>query len=212
MLRLSQQSLADVALAFAHAGLSDVRDMSALQEVLLLVRSRIRDSAAGSDLSSQRLGLIRAVQPLVLWLQQQDDIRDLPVLTKCELAWNVYTAAVSRTSGADAFPLVTANEEAWNDALSRAFGQVSLTPFSDAQPRRNEQSGVFREMLPWFFTLVSLGAFGVEQFVESGRWRFYLLVLGAGALVAAVTGWFWRYTTALLVRHHLVSERLSNQR
>lgn len=37
MLRLSQQALSDVSLSFTHAGLSDVRDLNSLQEVLLLV-------------------------------------------------------------------------------------------------------------------------------------------------------------------------------
>jgi len=196
MLRLSQQSLSDVALAFAHAGLSEVRDMSSLSEVLLLLRSRIRESAAGTDFTTQQLGLIRAIQPLVQWMQQQDDIQSLPILSKCELAWNIYTAAVSRTSGADSFPLVTASEEAWNEALSRAFGQGSFTVNSDETQVRNEQSGVMREMFPWFLMLLSLGLFGVEQYVESGRLRFYLMLSGAGALVAAITGLFWRYTTA----------------
>ena len=196
MLRLSQQALSDVSLSFTHAGLSDVRDLNSLQEVLLLVRGRVRDSTAGNDAESQRLGLIRAIQPLTLWMQQQADVADLPILVKCELAWNLYTAALSRTNGADAFNWITASEDAWNDALARAFGQGGRAVAVSDSLRRNEQRSAFGEMFPWLLLLVSLASFGAEQFVESGRWRFYLLLTGAGALACALTGLYWRYTTA----------------
>ena len=196
MLRLSQQALSDVSLSFTHAGLSDVRDLNSLQEVLLLVRGRVRDSTAGNDAESQRLGLIRAIQPLTMWMQQQADIADLPILVKCELAWNLYTAALSRTNGADAFGLITASEEAWNDALARAFGQGGRAVAVSDSLRRNEQRSAFGERFPWLLLLVSLASFGAEQFVESGRWRLYLLLTGAGALACALTGLYWRYTTA----------------
>eukprot|EP00434_Breviolum_minutum_P015711 symbB.v1.2.013843.t1/scaffold958.1/size148862/9 len=159
-------------------------------------RGRVRDSTAGNDAESQRLGLIRAIQPLTIWMQQQADIADLPILVKCELAWNLYTAALSRTNGADAFNLITASEEAWNDALARAFGQGDRAVAVSDSLRRNEQRSAFGEMFPWLLLLVSLASFGAEQFVESGRWRFYLLLTGAGALACALTGLYWRYTTA----------------
>ena len=196
MLRLSQQAISDVAQSFTHAGITNVRDMNSLQEVLLLTRTRVRDSSAGDDFDSQRVGLIRAVQPLVQWLLSQDDVAALPLSVKCELAWNIYTAALSRTNGAEAFPLITASEEAWNEALSRAFGQGGFTSTGTLSENRNEQSSAIREMFPWFAVLFSVGCFVVEQFVESGRGRFYLVLMGAAALVVAIYGWYWRYTTA----------------
>ena len=196
MLRLSQQAVSDVAQSFTHAGITNVRDMNSLQEVLLLTRTRVRDSTAGDDFDSQRTGLIRAIQPLVQWLLSQSDVVELPLSVQCELVWNIYTAAMSRTNGADAFSLITASEEAWNEAVSQALGQGGHASLGSLGDNRNEQNSVFREMFPWFAVLFSVGCFAVEQFMESGRGRFYLVLMGAAALVAAFFGWYWRYTTA----------------
>ena len=128
MTRLSQQALSEVSQAFLAAGVSDVRNMETLQEALLFVRSRVRDGTTGTDLASQSHGLARAVQPLVRWILEEPDLACMEAFSRCDLTWNLYSAALSRTAGADAYPLITSSEERWNEVLLTAYGVHSFTP------------------------------------------------------------------------------------
>ena len=182
MARLSQQALSDATQAFLAAGVSDVRNMETLQEALLLVRSRVRETHAGDDLSSQSHGLARAIQPLTLWIMKEPDLVSLDAQSRFDLTWNLYSAGLARTAGAEAFPLITGSEDRWNEAVSQAFGPLSLTPEPLQTPCRGETVRKISACL----LLAGLAAFGLDYWVQSGRWRFYLVLSGALLIIAGV--------------------------
>lgn len=175
MTRLSQQALSEVSQAFLAAGVSDVRNMETLQEALLLVRSRVRDGTTGTDLASQSHGLARAIQPLVRWILEEPDLAGMEAFSRCDLTWNLYSAALSRTAGADAYPLITNSEEKWNEVLLTAYGVHSFTP----EPLQTTCKKETVRKIAMFLLVAGMTALGLDQWVQSGRWRFYMLLSGA---------------------------------
>ena len=102
--------------------------------------------------------------------------------SRCDLTWNLYTAGLARTAGAEAFPLITGSEERWNEVVAQAYGPLSLTPEPLQTPCRGETVRKISACL----VLAGLASFGLEYWVQSGRWRFYLLLAGALLVTAGV--------------------------
>ena len=187
MARLSQQALGEATQAFLHAGVSDVRDMDALHEALQLVRSRVRDTPTSDDLTAQRHGLARAIQPVVAWMANESDLLVLGFQARSDLLWNLYTAAMSRTAGADAFPLVTASEDSWNEVMLQALGPPGLTPEPVQTPCKIE----VRTIVSWVFLAGGIALLMLDTWVLSGRWRFYMLLSGMISSVMGLAGLYW---------------------
>ena len=182
MTQLSALAQSEIVSALELAGVSSARDLAGLSEVLLLVRSRVRSTLSSDDLAGQRLGLARCVQPLVQWLDGEQDISLLSAQQKTDLLWNLYTASVSRTVLAEKFALVCTNEGVWNETMLGLFSNP-------------EMAGSPHAPTHWLIryhdvVLLVLGSIGflADQYLTSGRWRVYLLVasslsFGLGALL-----------------------------
>ncbi len=189
MARLSQQALSEAAQSFLHAGVTDVRDMDSLHEALQLVRGRVRDTPASDDLTAQRHGMARSLQPLVVWMSSETDLASLGFQARSDLTWNLYTATMSRTAGADAFPLVTASEDAWNEVMLQALGPAGLTPEQVQTPC---QTG-FRAVVPWVLLVGGGLLLMLDAWVLSGRWRFYMLLSGVLSIVLGLASLYWSF-------------------
>ena len=187
MARLSQQALGEAMQAFTLAGVTDVRDMDALHESLQLVRGRVRDTPASDDLTAQKHGMARAIQPLVVWLSSESDLTALGFQARSDLVWNLYTAAMSRTAGADAFPLVTASEDIWNEVMLQALGPPGLTP----EPVQTPCKIGVRTLYPWVLVVGGGILLMLDAWVLSGRWRFYMLLSGVLSIMLGLASLYW---------------------
>ena len=187
MARLSQQALSEAAQSFLHAGVSDVRNMDSLQEALVLMRGRVRDTPASTDLVVQKHGMSRAIQPLVAWVLAEGDLAELSFQARSDLIWNLYTSAVSRTAGAEAFPQVTASEEAWNDAVLQSMGHEFPTSLPVLPPCKVSSL----PLVAWGLVIGGVGLLVLDAWVLSGRWRFYMLLLGMFSIMLGLMGLFW---------------------
>lgn len=182
MTQLSAAALGDISEAFLLAGLDGTRDVAGLTEILLLVRSRARNSSLSDDLGVQQSSIQHCVAPLVEWLEKERDISQLTVRQRVDLLWNLYTATVSRTVLADKFSHVCSSEDIWNETMSPLFHRGVI-----AEPLRGRRHWVIR-YFDVLLMLAGLGGFMLDQVILSGRWRFYLIVgstlcFGLGALL-----------------------------
>ena len=185
MTQLSALAQSEIVSALELAGVSSARDLAGLSEVLLLVRSRVRSTLSPDDLAGQKLGLSRCVQPLVQWLEGEQDIFLLTAQQKTDLLWNLYTASVSRTVLAEKFALVCTNDTVWNETMLGLFSNP-------------EMAGSLHAPTHWLIryhdvVLLVLGCIGflADHYLTSGRWRVYLLV--ASSLSFGLGAFLWYY-------------------
>lgn len=189
MARLSQQALGEVAQAFLSSGVSDVRNMEVLHETLMILRSRVRDTPACDDLAAQKHGMSRAIQPLVNWILAEADLADLGFQAKSDLIWNLYTATMSRTAGAEAFPRVTGSEDVWNEIVMQALGPMGPTVEPVLAPCKIGA----RSILPWGLLVGGITLLMLDTWVLSGRWRFYMLLTGVLSIMLGLLSLYWSF-------------------
>ena len=189
MARLSQQALGEVTQAFLSSGVSDVRNMEVLHETLMILRSRVRDTPSCDDLAAQKHGMLRSIQPLVNWVLAEADLAGLGFQTKSDLIWNLYTATMSRTAGADAFPQVTGSEELWNEVVMQALGPVGHTVEPVLAPCKIGA----RSILPWGLLVGGILLLMLDTWVLSGRWRFYMLLTGVSSIALGLLSLYWSF-------------------
>lgn len=187
--RLSQQALAELSEAFLHAGTTDVRDMEALSDILVLLRGRVRPCLNQTEAAEQRASLLGCLAPLGQWMMAEQDLEQLPIRERSDLLWNIYTAALSRTAGAEAFDRITGDEQAWHDMAAELFRQQSSVIRRGGQAT----STVVHSGTPWhlYMMLTGLCTLLLDQWLLSGRMRFYASALGTVLVGGGLLWTFW---------------------
>ncbi|CAK9047089.1 Uncharacterized protein SCF082_LOCUS26441, partial [Durusdinium trenchii] len=185
---LSQQAVADAITAVVQASGTAPNNQTGLEEAIVSVRNRIRTAGRVETLQQQKAALSRVLVPLITWLETEPLLTDLDSNTKSDLLWNIYTAGVSRTQAAEAFPLVRSDENQWNDLVR------SLTPpaADSTQPlgQENEMEGT----LHWKLLVTSLACLAMDAWIPSDRVRFYTTLLGTVLLAVGLACWFRGWT------------------
>lgn len=136
-------------------------------------------------LSQQRAGLSRALGPLVTWIDREPSLRNLDVATRSDLLWNLFTAGVSRTQSAESFPLVTGDENQWNDLVNTIVPNTVHS--STAADSPSTSHGIWHLQI----LLVGLVSLAVDPWMPSDRWRFYTTALGT--FLVACAGMLWTF-------------------
>ncbi len=174
--RLSQQAISELSEAFLHAGTTDVRDMETLTNILTLLRSRVRGCVGQTDAAEQRASLVRCITPLAQWMMGEPDLAQLTTNERSDLMWNIYTAALSRTAGAEAFEQITGDERLWHEMSAELFQQIGTMSRRGGQPT----SAATQRSTPWhlYMVLTGLSTLLLDQWLLSGRMRFYASALG----------------------------------
>lgn len=187
--RLSQQAISELSEAFLHAGTTDVRDMENLTNILTLLRSRVRACLSQTDAAEQRTNLARCITPLVQWMMGEPDLAQLTAIERSDLLWNIYTAALSRTAGAEAFDQITGDERAWQEMSAELFQRMAPTSGHSGQPT----SMVTQRSFPWhlYMIVIGLSTLLLDQWLLSGRMRFYATALGTLLVGGGVLLSFW---------------------
>ena len=175
--RLSQQAITELSEAFLHAGVTDVRDMERLTNILTLLRSRVRSCLSQTNFTEQRESFIRCITPVVQWMLSEGDLAQLPIKEQSDLLWSIYTATLSRTAGADAFDQITGDEKVWEETTTNLLQQLAPSNEQDGQTT----SDVVHNSTPWHLYAVLLGlcTLLLDQWLLSGRIRFYATVVGS---------------------------------
>ena len=172
MARLSQQALTDALQAIQQAGGSDDRDHDLPEEALIATRNRVKASPRADTLLEQRAGMTRCLQPLVNWLEGENDLKDIDLDMKSDLIWNLYSSSVSRTQGADAFPLVVGNIENWTSVIREI-------PSHEVMPQQvTSTSQMRRRQWHWQVLTVGLALLALDSWITSDRLRVYTTLLG----------------------------------
>lgn len=182
---LSQQAHSDAISAAIQAGGNQPQDPSGLEEALITLRSRIRSSGRLGTLGQQKAALSRALAPLVLWISREPSLSRLEPLTRSDLLWNLFTAGVSRTQSADAFPLVTNDELQWNELVSNL-----AAPTEELAEQPDNKTG------SWHLQVLVLGLLfmALDPWLPSDRLRLYGTALGTFLLGCAIILWTFGWT------------------
>ena len=186
---LSQQASNDLQQALRQTLGDRNRDVRALEESILTVRSRLRQDGAVGTARQQRDTMIHALRPLWAWLMSEPDVAALDLPELSELTWNLLVAGLSRTQGADACPLVTGDLEVWNGVIQELLmerGMSSSTAVLRQTPRSAFSIGPLHVLAGGLFCLA------LDGWLPSGRIRFYVLSLGTGLLLLATAWWMQR--------------------
>lgn len=195
MARLSQQALNDAFQAIQQAGGAAGKNPDLLEEALLATRNRVRAAPRVDSLDGQRAALSRCLWPLHAWVENEPDLRDLPPDVRSDLLWNLYTACISRTQGADAFPLITQDPEVWYEMITLL---EPVVPLVSTPPQRSDASGG----LHWKVLFVGMMMMAIDPWIPTGRLRFYstscgTILLGLGALL-----WYMGWTSSPFSSRH----------
>ena len=186
---LSQQASSDLQQALRQALGDQARDLRALEESILTVRSRLRQNGATGTASQQRDTMLYALRPLWAWLMAEPEAAALELPELSELTWNLLVAGLSRAQGADACPLITGDLDAWNGVIQellRDHGAGSSTVALRQAPASGLSIG------PLHLAACGLFCMALDGWLPSGRIRFYMMLLGTTLLVVATAWWMRR--------------------
>lgn len=205
---LSQKASTDLLQALRQSLGDRSRDIRALEEAILTVRSRLRHDGANGTAGQQRDVMMHALRPLWAWLMAEPDAASLYLPELSELTWNLLVAGLSRTQGADACPMVTGDLDTWNGVIQellREHGTSSSTMALRQTPLSSSTFGLLH--------LVACGLFclALDGWLPSGRIRVYMMMLGTVMLVAATMWWLNRGETASTGGNVGQPERLRSQ-
>lgn len=122
--------------AIQQAGSRGDRDLDLLEEALMATRNRVKASPRADTLLEQRAGLMRCLQPLVTWLDGENDLKDLETELRSDLIWKLFASCIACSQGADAFRMVTGNIDSWAIFFSRDSKSRGRSPTrSSTSPR-----------------------------------------------------------------------------
>ena len=187
MARLSQQALSDAISAVVQASGNAERDVELLEEALLATRNRVRAAGQHDTLAGQRAGLIRCLLPLSNWIDGEADLVGLADDARSDLIWNMYAATMARTQGADSFPLITGDLDAWNEVA----GSLRV-PVSDVAPTDSTEVG--GGILHYKLAGVGLALLALDKWIPSDRWRVYSTGFGLLMVGLATLLWYLGWT------------------
>ncbi len=189
---LSQQASNDLQQALRQSLGDQTRDLRALEEAILTVRSRLRQNGATGTAQQQRDTMLYALRPLWAWLMAEPDVAALDLPELSELTWNLLVAGLSRTQGAEACPLVTGDLEVWNgliQELLRDHGAGSSVVSLRQPSMMNPSVG------PLHIAACGLFCLALDGWLPSGRIRFYVMTVGMVLLGIATMWWIRRSET-----------------
>ena len=187
MARLSQQALTDAIQAIQQAGGRDDRDLDLLEEALMATRNRVKAAPKADTLLEQRAGMIRCLQPLATWLDGETDLRDLDLATRSDLFWNLYASSIARTQGAEAFQLVTGNEDNWTSVIREIPAQEVVEQQVQGTTQMNNRQW------HWRVLTVGLTFLALDPWIVSDRLRVYTTMLGV--VLVGLGGLLWYFNS-----------------
>eukprot|EP00438_Fugacium_kawagutii_P028961 Skav210522 [mRNA] locus=scaffold3045:170575:172536:+ [translate_table: standard] len=190
MARLSQQALSDAYQAIAQAGASPGRDPEVLEEALLATRNRVRQAGPSDTLEGQRRALSRCLGPLQAWVENEPDLRGMPPDVRSDLLWNLYTSCVSRTQGAEAFPLITQDPDVWFEMVT-LMEPVAPPAHGTQLPHATHGGDLHLKVL-----FVGMMLMAIDPWMPSGRWRFYSTSCGTFLLGLGAFLWYMGWTSS----------------
>ena len=184
---LSQQASTDLQQALTQSLGDRPRDVRALEEAILTVRSRLRQDGSQGTLRQQRDVMLHALRPLWAWLMSEPDTATLGLPELSELTWNLLVAGLSRTQGAEACPLVTDDLDQWNSVIQELLLDrgASSSTVSLRQPAQSSFS-----FGPVHLAAIGLLCLALDGWLPTGRIRFYMMILGTAFLLGATYWWF----------------------
>lgn len=203
MIRVSQQALADVANGLLVAGLTSPPNMARVEEVMQVVRSRLRLVTSGLSEAEQRNSILHVTAPWLEYLTTEHDISGLTDGEATELLWNLFVATASRMQGGDNMPIFTESADRWHEVMAPRFGG-GVEPNMTGQPT----AGVLFPYKALLIVVVGIVGLCLESWIASGRDRFYVVAVSS-LLIAAGFGYFWIQWQPLPIAQTQVERRTS---
>ncbi len=185
MTRIAQQALTDAAQAMQQAGCSTDLDQDALEELLLSVRNRVRNSEQTGSLEVQRQGIVKAVKPIWHFIMAHPELMTTTVEVKSDLCWNLFAASIARTTCASAYPAITNDMMAWQNVIDMFVRGEAANPSGQEVFMGGMNIRALQVLV------VGLAMLAAEGWVPSGRARVY--IVGAGFLVCLAAFMLWYF-------------------